>query len=92
MKPFLKEVAEDLVTQLGDNLQRAAIIFNNKRPVAYLHHLAKIISKPFWSPSFFTIQEFFALSSELKVADAFTQFLLYIRNTMSWYCKMAKPR
>lgn len=75
MKPFLREVAEDLVAKLGDNLQHAAIIFNNKRPVAYLQdHLAKIINKPFWSPSFFTIQEFFALSSELKVADAFTQF------------------
>ncbi|WEK19192.1 MAG: PD-(D/E)XK nuclease family protein [Candidatus Pedobacter colombiensis] len=75
MKPFLREVAEDLVARLSDNLQNAAIIFNNKRPVAYLQdHLAKIINKPFWSPSFFTIQEFFALSSELKVADAFTQF------------------
>jgi ATP-dependent helicase/nuclease subunit B len=75
MKPFLREVAEDLVFKLGDDLQHAAIVFNNKRPVAYLQdHLAKIINKPFWSPSFLTIQEFFALSSELKVADAFTQF------------------
>lgn len=75
VKPFLREVAEDLVGKLGNDLQHAAIIFNNKRPVAYLQdHLARIINKPFWSPSFFTIQEFFALSSELKVADAFTQF------------------
>ncbi len=75
MKPFLKEVAEDLVLQLGDNLQHAAIVFNNKRPTAYLqHHLAKIINKPFWSPSFFTIQEFFAGSTNLKIADSFTQF------------------
>ncbi|SMC76035.1 PD-(D/E)XK nuclease family protein [Pedobacter nyackensis] len=75
MKPFLREVAEGLVAQLGGELQHAAIIFNNKRPVAYLQdHLARIINKPFWSPSFFTIQEFFALSCELKVADAFTQF------------------
>ncbi len=75
MKPFLREVAEDLVAKLGDDLQHAAIVFNNKRPVAYLQdHLARIINKPFWSPSFLTIQEFFALSSELKVADAFTQF------------------
>lgn len=75
LKPFLREVAEDLVGKLGNDLQHAAIIFNNKRPVAYLQdHLARIINKPFWSPSFFTIQEFFALSSELKVADVFTQF------------------
>lgn len=75
MKPFLREVAEDLVLRMGDDLQHAAIVFNNKRPVAYLqNHLSQIIGKPFWSPSFYTIQEFFALSSGLKVADAFTQF------------------
>jgi ATP-dependent helicase/nuclease subunit B len=75
MKAFLKEVAEDLVDRLGDDLQYAAIVFNNKRPVAYLqHHLANVIQKPFWSPGFYTIQEFFALSSPLKTADAFTQF------------------
>jgi ATP-dependent helicase/nuclease subunit B len=75
MKPFLREVAEDLVARLGDNLQHTAIVFNNKRPVAYLqNHLSQVIGKPFWSPSFYTIQEFFALSSDLKAADAFTQF------------------
>lgn len=75
MKPFLKEVAEDLVHQLDSQLQHSAIIFNNKRPSAYLQsHLADIIQKPFWSPSFFTIQEFFALSTHLKIADSFTQF------------------
>lgn len=75
MKPFLREVAEDLYQRFGDNLQHSAIIFNNKRPAAYLQrHLAEIIQRPFWSPSFFTIQEFFALSSQLKIADSYTQF------------------
>lgn len=75
MVPFLKEVAEDLVAKMGNDLHHAAIVFNNKRPVAYLqNHLAQVIGKPFWSPSFFTIQEFFALSTDLQVADGFTQF------------------
>lgn len=75
MIPFLKEVAEDLVARTGNDLHHAAIVFNNKRPVAYLqNHLAQTIGKPFWSPSFFTIQEFFALSTDLQVADGFTQF------------------
>lgn len=75
MVSFLKEVAEDLVARTGKELQHAAVIFNNKRPVAYLqHHLAQTIGKPFWSPSFFTVQEFFALSTDLQVADGFTQF------------------
>lgn len=74
-KPFLREVAEDLSARFGADLHHAAIIFNNKRPVAYLqHHLAAVIGKPFWSPSFFTIQEFFARSTDLQVADGFTQF------------------
>ena len=75
MVPFLKEVAEDLVARTGNDLHHAAVVFNNKRPVAYLqNHLAQTIGKPFWSPSFFTIQEFFALSTDLQVADGFTQF------------------
>jgi ATP-dependent helicase/nuclease subunit B len=75
MVSFLREVAEDLVARTGKDLHHAAVIFNNKRPVAYLQqHLAQTIGKPFWSPSFFTIQEFFALSTDLQVADGFTQF------------------
>ena len=50
MNPFLKEVAEDLVAKYAENLQDCAIVFNNKRPAAYLQkHLADIYQKPFWS-------------------------------------------
>lgn len=77
MKPFLKEVAEDLVNRFGDDLQHCAIIFNNKRPATYLQkHLADIYQKPFWSPSFFTIQEFFAKSTHYKTADFYAQFFI----------------
>ena len=75
MKAFLEEVAEDLIARMGDDLRHTAIIFNNKRPAAYLqHHIAGILKKPFWSPAFYTVQEFFGLSSDLKIADPFTQF------------------
>lgn len=75
MKPFLQEVAVDLVAQFGDRLQHCAIIFNNKRPAAYLQkHLANIIKKPFFSPSFFTVQEFFAKSTSYRIADFYIQF------------------
>lgn len=75
MTPFLKEVAEDLVAKFGQNLQDCAIVFNNKRPAAYLQkHLADIYQKPFWSPAFFTVQEFFAEATKLKIADHYTQF------------------
>lgn len=75
MKPFLQEVAEDLVLKFGAQLQNCAIVFNNKRPAAYLQkHLADIIQKPFFSPSFFTIQEFFAAATNYKIADFYLQF------------------
>ncbi|TDG37121.1 PD-(D/E)XK nuclease family protein [Pedobacter changchengzhani] len=75
MNPFLKEVAEDLVAKFEQNLQDCAIVFNNKRPAAYLQkHLADIYQKPFWSPEIFTIQEFFAKATHLKIADHYTQF------------------
>lgn len=75
MKPFLQEVAEDLITKFGQNLQDCAIVFNNKRPAAYLQkHLADLYQKPFWSPAIFTVQEFFATATQLKIADHYTQF------------------
>ncbi|RZK58751.1 MAG: PD-(D/E)XK nuclease family protein [Pedobacter sp.] len=75
MKPFLQEVAEDLIAKFGSQLQNCAIIFNNKRPSAYLQkHLADIIQKPFFSPSFFTIQEFFENATKYKIADFYLQF------------------
>ncbi|RRN77348.1 hypothetical protein EIM50_20085, partial [Pseudoxanthomonas sp. SGD-10] len=80
MKPFLKEVAEDLVARFGDNLQHCAIVFNNKRPASYLQkYLAEVYNKPFWSPSFFTIQEFFAKSTSYKIADFYAQFFVLHR-------------
>lgn len=75
MKPFLQEVAEDLVAKFGDNLQHCTLVFNNKRPAAYLQkYLADLIKKPFFSPSFCTIQEFFAQFSAYQQADFYIQF------------------
>ncbi len=75
MTPFLKEVAEDLVAKFGDHLQHCAIVFNNNRPATYLRkYLADIVKKPFFSPSIYTIQEFFAGSVKEKTADFYLQF------------------
>ncbi|QNL51126.1 PD-(D/E)XK nuclease family protein [Olivibacter sp. SDN3] len=64
MLPFLKEVATDLVNRYGDSLKDIAIIFNNKRPEVYMkQYFVEIVKKPIWSPSFFTIQDFFKQAS-----------------------------
>jgi len=75
IKPFLQEVAEDLIEKFGVQLQNCTIVFNNKRPAAYLQkYLADLIKKPFFSPSFYTIQEFFSTATTYKVADFYLQF------------------
>lgn len=75
MESFLAEVAAHLCEHQSGKLQDTALIFVNKRPATYMQqHLAAIIGKPFWSPSFFTTQEFFALSSDKEIADPYTQF------------------
>lgn len=75
MTPFLKQVAEDLVAKFGNDLQHCAIVFNNKRPIVYLRkYLADIIKKPFFSPTVYTIQEFFTGSVKEQPADFYLQF------------------
>jgi len=80
MTPFLKEVAQDLVAKFGDDLQYCAIVFNNNRPATYLRkYLADIIRKPFFSPSIYTIQQFFAGSVKEKTADFYLQFFTLLK-------------
>ncbi len=74
-KPFLQEVAESIFEKYGDALENCTIIFNNKRPSNYLQkYLADIVKKPFFSPNFLTIQEFYASTSTFKIADFYRQF------------------
>jgi len=77
MLPFLKEVAIDLVNRYGENLKDIAIIFNNKRPEVYIkQYFAELLQKPIWSPSFFTIQDFFKQGSVAIEADKISQIVL----------------
>lgn len=76
MIPFLKEVTNDLIARYGSDLKDIAIIFNNKRPEVYMKkYLAERIGKPIWSPSFFTIQQFFKHAFLEQEADKLTQIL-----------------
>lgn len=74
-KPFLRLVAEDIQQRFGSDLSDIAIIFNNKRPITYLKkHLADVYGRALWSPHFFTIQEFFKLSTDAVEVSPLTQF------------------
>lgn len=75
INPFLQDVAANLIAKFGDQLHQCTIVFNNKRPAAYLQkYLANIVKKPFFSPNFYTIQEFFAQATDYKIADFYLQF------------------
>lgn len=83
--PFLKRVAHDIKNRFGKDLSEIAIVFNNKRPITYLKkHLAEIYGHAIWSPQFFTIQEFFGMSSNTEQASQLTQFfyLFELHNTL----------
>lgn len=79
MIPFLHDVAADLIACLGDDLKQSAIIFNNKRPEAFLKkHLGGLQGNASFSPAFFTVSSFFAASTSLVVADPLKQvFILH---------------
>lgn len=79
MKPFLQQVAEDLVQKFGSDIGDIAVVFNNKRPFEYLkRYIARLYPHPVWSPSFFTIQSFFAETTERKVADFHAAYFLLL--------------
>lgn len=79
MKSFLEHVSEDLYQKFGEDINEIAIVANNKRPFVYLKkHLASHFNTPIWSPSFFTIQEFFAESTDLAVTDFYGSFFVLL--------------
>ncbi|GGH09186.1 PD-(D/E)XK nuclease family protein [Sphingobacterium alkalisoli] len=73
--PFLRLVAADIKNRFGNDLTEIAVVFNNKRPITYLKkHLADVYGQAIWSPQFFTIQEFFSLSTSANEASSLSQF------------------
>lgn len=83
--PFLKLVTADIQHRFGNDLSEIAIVFNNKRPITYLKkHLADTYGRAIWSPQFYTIQEFFGMSSNTEQVSQLTQFfyLFELHNTL----------
>ena len=71
MKDFLQFVAEDMVTKLGHDLSRVAVVFPNKRASLFFNeYLAKAVGRPLWSPTYITISELFRKHARLEVADS----------------------
>ena len=70
MKPFLKEVAEDLYRTYGARLEELCLVFPNRRAGLFFNkYLGESLEQPVWSPSIYTIQDLMARISELDYAD-----------------------
>ena len=71
---FLEVVAQDILRKHGYDLSRIAIVFPNKRASLFMNDsLARLASRPIWSPSYITISDLFRQHSELVVADPIKQ-------------------
>lgn len=69
MKPFLVEVAEEIIKE-NPKLEDATVIFPNRRAVLYFrHYLTQKISTPAWSPQLFSIEDWMARLSDIKQLD-----------------------
>ncbi len=70
MKPFLKEVAEELYRSYGERLEELCLVFPNRRAGLFFNkYLGGSLEQPVWSPSIYTIQDLMARISELDYAD-----------------------
>jgi hypothetical protein len=70
MKPFLQELAELVYKQYGSSLSEVTMVFPNRRAILYFRkHLSELLSKPAFSPSLVTIEDFIAGFSVLKIPD-----------------------
>jgi hypothetical protein len=70
MKPFLLEIAEELIREYGKKLDTVTIVFPNRRAALYFRkHLASLIDKPAFAPQLLTIEDFISAFSPLRVPD-----------------------
>lgn len=67
---FLEHIAEELLSKIGTDLSRVAVVFPNKRASLFLNdYLAHQAERPLWSPAYITISDLFRSHSRLQVAD-----------------------
>ncbi len=79
MRPFLKELAEILTRELGNDLQHSCLVFPNRRAALFFSEYYKeLLDKPAWSPLMLTISGLMSELSDLKqVSDLEAIFHLH---------------
>jgi hypothetical protein len=70
MKPFLKEIAEELYLLHGERMEDLCLVFPNRRAGLFFNkYLGECLKQPVWSPSIYTIQDLMAGMSDLAFVD-----------------------
>ena len=70
MQPFLKLVALDLYTKIGNDLSRTVLVFPNKRANLFFNeYLAEESDQPIWSPAAMSISDLLQKLSVQKAGD-----------------------
>jgi len=70
MKPFLREIAEELYQLHGERMEELCLVFPNRRAGLFFNkYLGGCLKHPVWSPSIYTIQDLMAGISDLAFAD-----------------------
>ena len=77
MKPFLFQVADHIVKNYSPDFSDICIVVPGRRSIVFLKkYLAEIIQKPFLSPTFFSIEDFFQSLTGLTLAKQEEQLLM----------------
>lgn len=70
VKPFLYSVAETIYNRVGENIRNYAFVFPNRRAgIFFGKYLGDIAGKPIFSPSIYTISDFFESISQYTLID-----------------------
>ena len=79
MKPFLDNIADQLINKFSYSMENVAVVLPSKRSVVFFkNYLSKKIDKPIFLPDFFSIEEFIEEISGYQVLDNLSlQFYLY---------------
>ncbi len=73
MKGFIEQLAEEILKNHPDDLDKVCIVFPTRRAGLFLKkELAKRIDKPVWSPTILSIQDFIQQLSPHQIPDQLT--------------------
>ncbi len=88
MTYFLEHIAQSLLKEFGNTLNRHCLVFPSRRAgLFFLKYMAARIEKPVWVPSILTINELFRTYSSLQLAG--NEILLF--ELYKVYSNLKKP-